>query len=131
MWYQNCRVNIEVQTLLPREKIRPLFKGWGVGCLKDYDYSPLHYRLMHAMVQPALETECVLHLAAPSDHHYEHTHTNTHSSVSVKSILHFPVLTASTSLKHIRFSLGRNGRSVAAMAVGGRGGEELMRYRYY
>ena len=23
--------------------------------LKDYDYSPLHYRLMHAMVQPALE----------------------------------------------------------------------------
>jgi hypothetical protein len=25
--------------------------------LKDYDYSPLHYRLMHAMVQPALETE--------------------------------------------------------------------------
>ena len=27
--------------------------------LKDYDYSPLHYRLMHAMVQPALETECV------------------------------------------------------------------------
>jgi hypothetical protein len=27
--------------------------------LKDYDYSPLHYRLMHAMVQPALGTECV------------------------------------------------------------------------
>jgi len=26
-------------------------------CLKNYDYSPLHYRLMHAMVQPALETE--------------------------------------------------------------------------
>jgi len=25
--------------------------------LKNYDYSPLHYRLMHAMVQPALETE--------------------------------------------------------------------------
>jgi len=25
--------------------------------LKDYDYSPLHYRLMHAMVQPALDTE--------------------------------------------------------------------------
>ena len=23
----------------------------------NYDYSPLHYRLMHAMVQPALETE--------------------------------------------------------------------------
>jgi hypothetical protein len=34
-----------------------LVKGWGVGCLKYYDYSPLHYRLMHAMVQPALETE--------------------------------------------------------------------------
>jgi hypothetical protein len=27
--------------------------------LKDYDYSPLHSRLMHAMVQPALETEWV------------------------------------------------------------------------
>jgi hypothetical protein len=27
--------------------------------LKDYDYSLLHYRLMHAMVQPALGTECV------------------------------------------------------------------------
>jgi hypothetical protein len=27
--------------------------------LKDYDYSPLHYRLMHAMVQPALGPECV------------------------------------------------------------------------
>ena len=34
MWCQNCRVNIEVQTLLPREKSRPLVKGWGVGCLK-------------------------------------------------------------------------------------------------
>jgi hypothetical protein len=45
------------KTLLPREKSRPLVKGWGVGCLKYYDYSPLHYRLMHAMVQPALETE--------------------------------------------------------------------------
>ena len=54
------------------------------------------------------------------------THTQTHT-VSVKSILHFPVLTASTSLKHIRFSLGRNGRNVAAMAVGGGGGAELMR----
>jgi hypothetical protein len=54
------------------------------------------------------------------------THTQTHT-VSVKSILHFPVLTASTSLKHIRFSLGRNGRSIAAMAVGGGGGAELMR----
>ena len=27
--------------------------------LKNYDNSPLHYHLMHAMVQPALETECV------------------------------------------------------------------------
>ena len=26
MWCQNCRVNIEVQTLLPREKSRPLIK---------------------------------------------------------------------------------------------------------
>jgi hypothetical protein len=25
--------NIEVQTLLPREKSRPLVKGWGVGCV--------------------------------------------------------------------------------------------------
>ncbi len=25
--------------------------------LKNYDYSPLHYRLMHAMLQPALEME--------------------------------------------------------------------------
>ncbi len=25
--------------------------------LKNYDYSPLHYCLMHAMVQPALKTE--------------------------------------------------------------------------
>jgi hypothetical protein len=57
VWCQNCRVNIEVQTLLPREKNRPLVKGWGVGCLNYYDYSPLHYRLMHAMVQPALEKE--------------------------------------------------------------------------
>ena len=26
MWFQNCRVNIEVQTLLPREKSRPLIR---------------------------------------------------------------------------------------------------------
>ncbi len=25
--------SIKVQTLLPREKSRPLVKGWGVGCL--------------------------------------------------------------------------------------------------
>ncbi len=56
MWCQNCRANIEGQTLLPREKSCPLVKGWGVGCLKNYDYSPLLYRLVHAMVQPALET---------------------------------------------------------------------------
>ena len=56
MWCQNCRVNIEVQTLLPREKSRPLVKGWGVGCLETTTI-PLHYRLMHAIVQPALEND--------------------------------------------------------------------------
>jgi hypothetical protein len=36
---------------------KPGVSGGSHKCLKDYDYSPLHYRLMHAMVQPALETE--------------------------------------------------------------------------